>query len=164
IRRAVHHATDWDGDGVSSLMGGPDCGPFDAAVAPGNFDMPGNDLDEDCSGTSARWPDPGSVAEYAIPDHAQTPVLLITIDTLRADHLGCYGYRRDTSPAIDRLARESVRFHQAFSPAPKTYETFPALMTGLYPSNVPRDYAHPRIRERKKRDNWWYYVGDGAEL
>ncbi len=40
-------------------------------------------------------------------------VLFVTVDTLRADHLGCYGYRRDTSPRIDALAREGVMFDTA---------------------------------------------------
>lgn len=43
-------------------------------------------------------------------------VLLVSIDSLRADHLGCYGYPRDTSPTIDRLAREGVRFANALTP------------------------------------------------
>lgn len=42
-------------------------------------------------------------------------VIVICIDTLRADHLGCYGYKRDTSPAIDSLAREGVVFEDAYS-------------------------------------------------
>ena len=45
-------------------------------------------------------------------------VLLITVDTLRADRLGCYGYGRDTTPNLDRLAEESARFTKAYSHAP----------------------------------------------
>jgi choline-sulfatase len=48
-------------------------------------------------------------------------VILISIDTLRADHLGCYGYSRDTSPTIDKLALEGVLFLSAFSHSPKNY-------------------------------------------
>ena len=55
-------------------------------------------------------------------------VLLISIDSLRADHLGCYGYRRDTSPTIDRLAREGTRFRTVVSP---TSWTLPAHLTLL---------------------------------
>lgn len=58
----------------------------------------------------------------------QPNVLLISIDTLRADHLGCYGYERDTSPRIDALAREGVLFENALS---STSWTLPAHMTML---------------------------------
>lgn len=61
-------------------------------------------------------------------------ILLITIDALRPDHLGCYGYHRDTSPHIDKLAREGVIFTQAISQGPETVLSLPSLMTSLYPS------------------------------
>ena len=61
-------------------------------------------------------------------------VILISIDTLRADHLSAYGYPRNTSPAVDALARESVLFESAFSQSPKTAESHMTLLTGLYPS------------------------------
>jgi hypothetical protein len=61
-------------------------------------------------------------------------VLLISIDTLRADHLGCYGYELPTSPAIDRLAERSVRFEAAFAPEPWTLTSHVSLMTGLAPA------------------------------
>ena len=46
--------------------------------------------------------------------------LILSIDTLRADHLGSYGYSRETSPNLDRFANRSVRFENAFAPAPWT--------------------------------------------
>ncbi|MFH1221387.1 MAG: sulfatase [Candidatus Eisenbacteria bacterium] len=61
-------------------------------------------------------------------------VVLIGIDTLRADHLGCYGYSRDTSPNIDRLASEGVRFETAISASPWTLPSFATVFTSLYPS------------------------------
>jgi len=61
-------------------------------------------------------------------------VLLISFDTLRADHLGCYGYQRDTSPNIDAFAEEGIRFSQAISPAPWTTPAHFSLLTALYPS------------------------------
>jgi arylsulfatase A-like enzyme len=62
-------------------------------------------------------------------------VLLISVDTLRADRLGCYGYARPTSPRIDRLAAEGVRFHQAISQAPWTTPSHTSLLTSRYPSS-----------------------------
>ena len=60
-------------------------------------------------------------------------VLLISLDTLRADHLGCYGYERDTSPFIDRLAAESIVFERAFTPAAWTLIAHMTMLTGLFP-------------------------------
>jgi len=60
-------------------------------------------------------------------------ILLITIDTLRADHLSCYGYPLRTSPNIDKLAGEGVRFQNAYSPIPLTGPAHIALMTSLFP-------------------------------
>lgn len=60
-------------------------------------------------------------------------VILITIDALRPDHLGCYGYKRDTSPNIDRLASGGILFTQAISQGASTVPSLPSLMTSLYP-------------------------------
>ena len=61
-------------------------------------------------------------------------VILISIDDLRSDHLGCYGYHRETSPTIDRLARQGVRFVNAFTAAPWTLPSHMSMLTSLYPS------------------------------
>ena len=72
--------------------------------------------------------------------HAQPPpppdVLLITIDTVRADHVGAYGYMKGATPAIDRLAREGVRFADATSQAPLTGPAHAAILTGQYPARL----------------------------
>ena len=60
-------------------------------------------------------------------------VILIVIDTLRADHLSCYGYFRNTSPNIDRLAREGVLFKDAHATAIATGPGFSSIITGLSP-------------------------------
>ncbi|HEY0076972.1 MAG TPA: sulfatase [Abditibacteriaceae bacterium] len=60
-------------------------------------------------------------------------VVLVAIDSLRADHLGCYGYDLPTSPHIDALAAESVLFERAFAPGIPTTPSFTTLMTGLHP-------------------------------
>ena len=60
-------------------------------------------------------------------------IVLITIDTLRADHLGCYGYGRNTSPEIDSLARQSVLFQTAITPRTKTSPAVASILTGQYP-------------------------------
>jgi len=72
-------------------------------------------------------------------------VLLITIDTLRADHLGVYGYRRATSPYIDSLARRGMVFDRAFTFWPKTRASMICMMTGLYPSRNGYDSQHHEL-------------------
>lgn len=60
-------------------------------------------------------------------------LVLVTVDTLRADHLGAYGYERPTSPAIDGLAREGVVFERAFAPRGMTWPSLASIMTSRYP-------------------------------
>lgn len=62
-------------------------------------------------------------------------VLLITVDTLRADHLGSYGSARDTSPNLDRLAAEGVRFAEPIVQWPKTGPSFASMFTSTYPKD-----------------------------
>ena len=63
------------------------------------------------------------------PAGAEPSLLLITIDCLRADHVGAYGYPRPTTPAIDRFAAEAVRFAHAYSSGPSTMPALPQLFT-----------------------------------
>ena len=60
--------------------------------------------------------------------------ILISIDTLRADHLGCYGHDRDTSPFIDSLAAGGVLFENAYAQLPGTLPSHMSIFTGLYPA------------------------------
>ncbi|MEW6743230.1 MAG: sulfatase [Planctomycetota bacterium] len=65
-------------------------------------------------------------------------IVLLTIDTLRADHLGCYGYdpyELPVSPEIDRLASRSVLFERCYVPRGQTLPSLTSLLTGLYPSS-----------------------------
>jgi arylsulfatase A-like enzyme/thioredoxin-like negative regulator of GroEL len=61
-------------------------------------------------------------------------VLLITLDTTRADHIGAYGYAKARTPAIDALAAKGVRFAHAQSPVPLTLPAHASIMTGTYPT------------------------------
>ncbi len=61
------------------------------------------------------------------------PIIVVTIDTLRADHLGAYGYVRETSPNLDALAREGILFEQAYSTAGTTRPAHASIFTSLYP-------------------------------
>ena len=59
--------------------------------------------------------------------------LLLTLDTLRADRLGCYGYSQAETPNLDRLASQGVRFEEAISPVPSTLPSHATILTGLFP-------------------------------
>jgi len=72
---------------------------------------------------------------HAAPARKSPPdVFLITIDTLRADHVGCYGYRQIETPALDALAADGIRFTQAFTHSPITNTSHTTILTGLLPS------------------------------
>jgi arylsulfatase A-like enzyme len=71
----------------------------------------------------------------AVPPPAGTPdVILVVLDTTRADHLSTYGYGRDTSPNLSKLAEDGMLFTQARSPAAWTLPGHASLFTGMYPS------------------------------
>lgn len=68
-------------------------------------------------------------------------VLLVTVDALRADHVGAYGYDRPTTPNLDSLAADGVRFTRASSASGHTRESIPALLSGRYPDRaIDADY------------------------
>ncbi len=73
-----------------------------------------------------------ALAPESSSESGSAPLILITIDTLRADHLSLYGYGRKTSPAIDALGADSIVFKNAMSQAPHTIPSLLQLMTGEY--------------------------------
>ena len=73
-------------------------------------------------------------------------VLLISIDTLRADHLSSYGFKRLTTPSIDGVAQEGVLFRNVYSPVPVTQPAHSSMLTGTFPpSHGVRDNLHNRL-------------------
>ncbi len=62
-----------------------------------------------------------------------TNVIIIAVDTLRADHLGCYGYPRNTSPNIDEFARNAIQFKNCYTPVPRTGPAFSSMLSSLPP-------------------------------
>src|SRR5580698_11337737 len=77
---------------------------------------------------TAAWGQ-SSNAKPKLPD-----VFLITIDTLRADHIHCFGDQQIQTPALDSLCKDGVHFSQAFTPAPITNTSHATILTGLLPS------------------------------
>jgi arylsulfatase A-like enzyme/Tfp pilus assembly protein PilF len=77
----------------------------------------------------------GQMANQTLAARSASPdVYLISIDTLRADHVGCYGYKLIDTPALDALAADGVRFTQAFTHSPITNTSHTTILTGLLPS------------------------------
>jgi arylsulfatase A-like enzyme len=70
-----------------------------------------------------------------IPPAKGTNLVFIIVDALRSNHLGCYGYHRDTSPAVDEMARQGVIFNHAYSSSPWTKPSVASLFTSLHPNN-----------------------------
>lgn len=99
----------------------------------------------------------GLVVSWSLALAAQTPaakpdVFLVTIDTLRADHVHCYGYAGVETPALDALAKAGIRFSQAYTPSPITNTSHASILTGLLPSShgvtdfgVPLSATHPTL-------------------
>ncbi|HSB76942.1 MAG TPA: sulfatase, partial [Terriglobales bacterium] len=89
-----------------------------------------------------------SSSSPAASRHAAS-VLLITIDTLRADHLGCYGDKAVPTPAMDALARDGVLFPMAISQVPLTLPEHAAILTGTYPfHNGVQDFTAPPLSDQ----------------
>lgn len=77
-------------------------------------------------------------------------VILLTIDSLRADHLGCLGYSKEVSPYIDDLAKKGVLFSWAISNGSNTPSSFPSIITSSHP------LVHPSGKQRGLPPNWLF--------
>jgi arylsulfatase A-like enzyme/Flp pilus assembly protein TadD len=113
-----------------------------------------------------------SAAAPSAPTKTPPPdIFLITIDTLRADHVHCYGYTGVATPALDALAKDGVRFTQAFTPSPITNTSHASILTGLLPGShgvtdfgVPLSASHPTVAELLKAQNYHTAAFIGAVI
>jgi arylsulfatase A-like enzyme len=138
-------ATDRDHDGASPYFGGGDCNDRDPNVSPFAVDVPGNGVDEDCSGADAvkADPEPVAAATAAAPvvDHDYN-LLLITVDTVRASDVGFLGFGKPTTPNLDAVAHEAVLYERAYALASYTGKALAPMLIGKYPSETQRDGGH----------------------
>jgi arylsulfatase A-like enzyme len=131
--------TDFDGDGFSRTFGGGDCDDGNSRVHPRAPEVAGNGVDDNCRGGDLAAPPVrtrvGAPPTVPPPERAIS-VLLVTIDTLRVDRVGSYGYERPTTPSLDALAARGRRFERAFSSGGWTAISLPSLLRGAPPREL----------------------------
>ncbi|MRG92026.1 sulfatase-like hydrolase/transferase [Polyangium spumosum] len=158
---ALERWTDRDGDGMGAHFGGGDCDEGDPRRHPGAEDVPGDGIDQDCSGADtprAEAPPkaaaaPGSAqppaSASAVPastasagktlDPSRPDILLITLDTVRADHTSVYGYDQKTTPHLEALAARGVVFEHAYATGSDTQRALVPLVSGKPLSQTPHN-------------------------
>jgi arylsulfatase A-like enzyme len=143
----LQSATDVDRDGFSSMLAGGDGDSTNRAINPLAREVPDNGIDENGLGGDLElvnresWiVDRESAREPRTTNHESrtrpATILLITIDALRADHLGCYGYERPTSPHLDQFARQGQLFINAHAQGTNTGHSFASMFRSAYGEDV----------------------------
>ncbi len=170
---ALERFTDHDRDGHGAHFGGSDCDEGDPSRHPGAVDPAGDGRDQDCDGADgpvsvALAPTPSieganapapideaapskpspSAAERAAPK----TIVVVAIDSLRADHTTPYGYDRATTPHLARFAERATRFEHAYASASDTQRALLPLFSGRRLASTPRE------------GRGWPRVADAAEL
>lgn len=150
--RTLRYLTDVDRDGYSALLGGGDCVAFDGDVHPGTNEIPGNGLDDNCLGGDAMLWATYDASTAVVPETpAPLSVVIISIDTLRADRMSLYGYERDTTPAIDAWAKSATRFERAYTGGPWTALAMSSMFRGVYPRRLQWTFLWETSRMRLLR-------------
>ncbi len=132
---------DLDGDRFGSFMGGADSAMFDPWAYPGAPEVKGNGKDDNCIlGDEPKSFEPKIDHGFVnLPDEIKNQeynILFITMDAVRADHLSCYGYKRKTTPNIDKIASQGTVFERAYSQGTGTIISVPSFMSGLFISQI----------------------------
>ena len=141
----LRRLTDRDKDGFSSAFGGGDCNDHNPLVNPGADDVPGNGVDEDCSGSDAKTLVTAPVTqtpksgEWRALVPKSLNVVFLSIDTVRADVLND---SRPIVPRLRELERRGVAYVNAYSPASYTGKSVGPFIIGKHSSETNRDFSH----------------------
>jgi choline-sulfatase len=158
-------ATDFDRDDFSSLLNGGDCAAFNGAVNPSAREIPGNGLDDNCMLGDSAIVDDSNKTAVTSESAVDTSVILITVDTVRPDHLSVYGYPRPTTPNLNRFAAtQAMVFDRAYSASAWTSLAISAMMRGLYPRRIEWTKVYETNRFRLVREEEKTNLAKGEKL
>lgn len=158
LLRSLESWTDRDGDGEGAHFGGADCDEGNPARSSRAIEIPGDGIDQDCDGSDppgASSPVPASAAapSGSVPAATAAPatsassaapaarpdILLITLDSVRADHTSAYGYDKATTPRLAELAQRGALFERAYAAASDTQRAYTPIVTGRRYAKAARD-------------------------
>jgi arylsulfatase A-like enzyme len=145
--------SDRDKDGFSSAFGGGDCNDRNADVNPGADDLPGNSIDEDCSGTDATAQSTTtavvtrSARDWRSLIPSKLNIVLLSIDTVRADVMNA---TEPVAPHLRRLQQRAVAYTNAYAPASYTGKSVGPFIIGKNCSETNRDFSHFNAFKRER--------------